>query len=122
MNAKDEFLTHTDGSPNGFDYILCATIKYESSRHNSKVSQFSLTTGWTKEDWNDFIKSLDFEYDNGFGSQELYGIIWYTNGTWSDRDEYDGSELWKYNECPKIPNELNRVDKVRDKKLNNIGI
>jgi len=46
---------------------------------------------------------LDVEYDNGFGSQELFGTIWYADGTWSSREEYDGSEYWGYHKCPELP-------------------
>lgn len=51
----------------------------------------------------EFLKalvSLDFEYDNGYGGQELFGIIVFTDGTWLTRGEYDGSEWWAYHACP----------------------
>jgi hypothetical protein len=40
------------------------------------------------------------EYNNGYGSQELFGVVVFKDGTWLDRDEYDGSESWRYNETP----------------------
>ena len=43
---------------------------------------------------------LDFDYDNGYGGQNLFGCIWYGDGTWSHREEYDGSEWWQYMKCP----------------------
>ena len=43
---------------------------------------------------------LNFEYDSGFGTQELEGYIWYTDGTWSERGEYDGYEWWEYKVRP----------------------
>lgn len=43
---------------------------------------------------------LDFDYDNGYGCQLLHGYIWYTDGTWSSRREYDGSECWKHHIRP----------------------
>ena len=46
------------------------------------------------------LPELDFNYDNGYGGQELYGYIWYTDGTWSERGEYDGSEWWEYKKTP----------------------
>jgi len=46
---------------------------------------------------------LNFDYDDGFGTQYLEGTIWYSDGTWSDRCEYDGSEWWSYRSCPPIP-------------------
>lgn len=39
-------------------------------------------------------------YDNGYGGQELYGVITFTDGTWLSRGEYDGSEWWEYNKLP----------------------
>lgn len=50
----------------------------------------------------DVIPELDFEYYNGFGAQYLYGYIWYTDGTWSERGEYDGSEWWEYKRRPAL--------------------
>ncbi len=113
-NAKEEFLREISNRE-----VLCAQIKHDHNYHD-EPSVFNLTTGWTKEDWNSFLSSLDFEYDPGYGAQKLFGTIWYSDGTWSSRGEYDGSEWWEYNSCPVIPKELNRVDKVRDKKLNQI--
>lgn len=48
-------------------------------------------------------KFLNVKYDNGYGGQELFGTIWYADGTWSSREEYDGSEWWRHNKCPKLP-------------------
>jgi hypothetical protein len=30
--------------------------------------------------------------------------------TWLERGEYDGSEWWEHNKCPKIPEGLKRED------------
>lgn len=108
INAKNEFI----GQIGNKKVLCCCLIMEEKS--------LELTTGWTNDDWNLFISSIDFEYDNGWGSQELFGTIWYTDGTWSERKEYDGSERWEYKSCPEIPKELNRIDKVRDIKINEI--
>jgi len=55
---------------------------------------------------DDVLPQLDFEYDEGYGGQELFGNVWYTDGTWSERGEYDGSEWWEYKVCPDIPNSI----------------
>ena len=34
------------------------------------------------------LPDIDKEYDDGYGGQELYGTIWYKDGTWSTRGEY----------------------------------
>ena len=42
------------------------------------------------------------DYNDGFGSQELGGIIVFNDGSWLDRREYDGSEWWEFQQTPKI--------------------
>lgn len=54
----------------------------------------------TEEDAMEFLKKLDFEYDNDFGWQEIYGLIMFNDNTWLERREYDGSEWW---DCCEIP-------------------
>jgi hypothetical protein len=114
MNAKEEFLSHV-----GSKKVLCAKIQKGEEYFDDQVI-FNLTTGWGVEDWSKFLTDIDFEYDCGYGGQNLFGTIWYTDGTWSDRGEYDGSEWYEYHICPPIPKELNRLDKVREQKLNQI--
>jgi hypothetical protein len=114
MNAREEFLSHIGGRK-----VLCAQIKHgDDYDDDSKV--FNLTTGSTEEDRTQFLTDIDFEYDSGYGGQRLFGTIWYEDGTWSERGEYDGSEWWEHRERPQIPEELDRKDKVREQKLNQI--
>jgi len=54
----------------------------------------------------EFLNKLDFEYDNGFGLQRLFGVVWFEDGTWATRGEYDGSEWWEVHEIPEIPDHL----------------
>lgn len=39
-------------------------------------------------------------FDSSYGTQELFGVIWYNDGSWSERAEYDGSEWWAYKYVP----------------------
>lgn len=112
INAKVEFLECTRNK-----VVKCAYIEFIEFEDGDKAS---LTTGYTQEEYNEFLSILDREYNNGYGGQELDGIIWYEDGTWVTRGEYDGSEWYEYHEVPEIPDFLNRIDKVRDKKLNNL--
>lgn len=117
-NAKEEFLRHVSTKD-----VLCCEITvgdYHETNEDEERNTFRLTTGFTKEDMDFFLKQLDFMYDSGYGSQFLFGTIWYKNGTWSDRYEYDGSESWDFKSCPKIPDRLKRIDKEREEKLNQI--
>ena len=45
---------------------------------------------------------LNVEYDDGYGSQELEGIVLFKDGTWLEREEYDGSEWWRYLTPPTV--------------------
>jgi len=115
MNAKQEFLNEIRNKSK----VLCSIITYYKK---GKEEDYHLTTGWTDEDLEIFLKSIDFEYDDGYGTQLLYGNIWYDDGTWSERVEYDGSENWLHKKVPEIPKFLIRKDKERDKKFNELGI
>lgn len=48
----------------------------------------------------DFLKSLNFDYDNGWGAQHVYGTIMLNDSTWMERAEYDGSEWWERRTIP----------------------
>jgi len=98
--------------------IRCAEVIYDPTHNVYEYSPKNLRT-YDKEDngvivirlldqyggdeYLAFLKALDFEYDNGFGGQELYGTIWFTDGTWAERGEYDGSEWWEHHKKPNIP-------------------
>jgi hypothetical protein len=52
----------------------------------------------------DLEKVLDFQYDSGFGSQEvLEDLILVGKDFWLERHEYDGSEWWEYKNIPLRP-------------------
>ena len=55
----------------------------------------------------DVLPQLDFEYDDGYGHQQLFGYVWYKDGTWSQRGEYDGSEWWEYMARPTLDVNIN---------------
>ena len=58
----------------------------------------------SREGWSEAVeKFLDRDYDDGYGGQELFGVIWLTDGTWIERNEYDGSEWWRHVTCPEFP-------------------
>ena len=55
-NAKIEFLNHISNRG-----VICASIRrgYDwDSDIRSTALTFNLTTGWTKEDWNNFLKEV----------------------------------------------------------------
>ena len=82
--------------------IKCASI-FHICGESDKKTKIVLKAGYSPEDFEIFMNLLNFDYDSGYGSQELFGTVWFKNGTWLERQEYDGSEAWSYKKCPKIP-------------------
>ena len=98
MNAKLELSMLLKEALTTNARIKCAKIQY-------KTQVIILVSNHTKTDFNNFLKKLDFEYDDDYGYQELYGCVWFTNGTWAERLEYDGCEKWQHKCIPEIPKE-----------------
>lgn len=68
----------------------------------------TLKENWTDDDWSVFQEGLRFNYDDGFGSQHLFGVVWFKDGSWLERYEYDGAESWVLKSTPDIPQILQR--------------
>lgn len=107
-NAKLEFIRAV--TRNGDVKVHCATITYAPNslwdEDEPESKHIILKVGYTTEEYNMFVNQLDFDYDAGYGGQELYGTVWLTDDTWLTRGEYDGSEWWDFNSLPEIPEEL----------------
>lgn len=65
-----------------------------------------LKENWTNDEWLRFLDGLQFNYDDGFGSQHLFGVVWFKDGSWLEREEYDGSEGWVLKRTPDVPQVL----------------
>ena len=91
MNAKEELIEHVADKE-----VTFVSIVFTKYNINDITSELIVIKGKLEE----VLPLLDFEYNNGYGGQELFGYIWYTDGTWSERGEYDGSEWWEYKKSP----------------------
>lgn len=96
-NAKAEFLEHIKQRT-----VKCLSIQYDDYGDKRKEYYYNVETD-TLSELECVLNQLNFEYDNGYGHQYIYGTIWYTDGTWSTRYEYDGSESWYHHTCPPLP-------------------
>ena len=108
INAKEEFIDMCKDKT-----VSCATIVHEywtegmlSLASVLKMTKIDLKCNYTPEDFKEFLKYLDFQYDRGHGLQEIFGTVWFEDGTWATRGEYDGSEWWEVHEVPEIPENL----------------
>jgi hypothetical protein len=103
MNAKQE-LQHE------FERIgkkpICASI-HDGWGGDGSLS-ITLKKGHTDLEFTEFMDKLDFDYDAGYGAQYIDGTVWFEDGTWLSRGEYDGSEWWVYLSTPKIPEYLEK--------------
>lgn len=93
INAKEELVEHIEDRE--VEFIRIAFRK----NYNEKPLKIDGSL-------SDTVQFLDFFYDSGFGSQELFGFILYSDGSWSEREEYDGSEWWTHMERPTINTQL----------------
>ena len=99
-NAKEEFVSLLKGGKE----VLCASITYQPDYDEQYT--FELPCGWDQDCMETFLENLNFEYDDGYGGQELFGTVWFTDDTWAEREEYDGSEWWVIRQEPTIPDHL----------------
>ena len=100
-NAKDELLQMLKGKAR----VKCATIT-NGNEWNDDKKDFILKVGYSENEWTKFLNSLNFSYDAGFGTQNLFGIVWLEDGSWCTRSEYDGFEWWVRDNIPEIPAKL----------------
>ena len=88
-NLYDETIKAINGRK-----IAYAKIKYINHT-------YSLKPNHTYSERGEFYNSLrNINYDNGYGSQYIFGFVVFTDGTWIERKEYDGSEWWGSKRCP----------------------
>jgi hypothetical protein len=51
--------------------------------------------------WEQFTQLADFEYDDGYGAQEIASdLVVVGTDWWLERHEYDGAERWEHKSLP----------------------
>ena len=116
LNAKKEFLDIIKNYK-----LIASEIQYYDI--DGVVYDIKLKPLFSKNDYNDFLESLNHNYDNGYGGQNLYGVIFCEDGAWMQRYEYDGSECWSIYQYPDMRKSFNEsyvLKYERNIKLKNI--
>ena len=91
----------------GYDYDTIFYEADESEVVGITKFEYHIPEMSTQEDIDAVYKAMSLTpYDNSYGTQHLFGMIWMKNGDWLERHEYDGSEWWEYKTCPDIPEHL----------------
>jgi len=100
MNAKTELLDILYGQAN----TLCAEIK------TKKDKTIILKQNYSQEDWDNFAKELDFDYNNSSGDQFIHGTVWLQDNSWLKRiymvGNFSSIEYWGVRQRPEIPEHL----------------
>jgi len=106
INAATEFIDHVKSTGR---VLKCAEVTlYGYFQKDPRTIISTLPLRFNLDELVEFLARINHRYDDGFGGQELYGTIWYTDGTWSSRGEYDGSEWWEHHEVPVVPDKLHK--------------
>ncbi len=90
MNAKHELLETLQDLNKTKENIVAINIGIFYNIYEENAAVRVKTT--------DDIDELDIDYDDGYGSQHLYGLVLFDDGTWLSRYEYDGNESWEHND------------------------
>jgi len=109
-NAKEEIVKHIEGRKVIYVDIEIVSMEFDrdiDDLNDPEQSPLSWVPKTIQGKLEDVLPLLDFQYDNGFGYQEIYGTIWYADGTWSERESYDGNERWIHRVCPALPDNAN---------------
>jgi hypothetical protein len=80
--------------------IKCAHIIYIEDPNDTAII---LPLKYTTQQLAEFLSKLNFDYNNDYGTQHLFGTVWFHDETWASREEYNGREWWQHNMCPNIP-------------------
>lgn len=106
VNARREYIYFVENLPR----VKCAriyTLEYDDNLSEVHIN-INLPEYYTQEEESEFLNKLNFDYDAGYGEQKLFGTIWFEDGSYAQRREYDGSEWWDHCCIPDIPDELKR--------------
>lgn len=80
--------------------IAYARIKVRNDIFDEVVKKVWLKPDYNEEELREFWNNLYLSYDNCYGTQYVLGFIVFTDETWIERTEYDGSECWEHKRKP----------------------
>lgn len=86
------------------EFVADNKIKYASITLRDpydNLEHFKLPPNYTEDALDYWWKRLNgVNYDNGYGMQYVTGFVVFEDGSWIEREEYDGSENWVVKSCP----------------------
>lgn len=97
QNAKQELIQALTAA-NKLRTTDVVAFNIEIRDWHDKIIHSCKGTALTADD----IDLINVLYNSGYGSQQLFGLVLFSDGTWLSREEYDGSEWWIHNVPPTI--------------------
>ena len=86
--------------------FLTETVKKikDSGHSENDVMFVGSCDGEYRMTWEKFKEKANFQYDNGYGAAGIAMdlIVYFFDGSFLSRLEYDGSEWWKYNDMKRF--------------------
>ena len=86
--------------------LLAVDIRLDTSKYGLQKNDERIKVKFmmSKEDKSieELLSPIDRNYNSGFGTQYLFGVVWFTNGIWATRYEYDGGEWWDLHVYPSL--------------------
>ena len=103
VNAREELLEHTAQRA----YAITNIIVY----HRAKLYQV-----YSGLDFNDnYMDQLDFEYDPYSVGDRIYGVIWFSDNSWSTHVTEKGAQTWRQVVAPTLTSVLEEAKVYRDR-------
>jgi len=79
-------------------------IKCAQSATNEKMENpINLKIGYTQNEYNNFMDSLDVAYNDLDIYNNIFGTVWFDDGSWITRTYYNGEVMWEHFTKPDIP-------------------
>lgn len=94
-----------------FDKVEWLYLRSENISHfkdegliepENKDFEVILKPGYTIEELENVLNTIDILYYSGYGTQEIYGVVVFKDNSWLERREYDGSEWWSHKVLPQF--------------------
>ena len=102
-NAKEELLEFLMGCKKRIEgKIIGITILYTKPNHfnGNIVDTYHVFNYHQNDDLNEYLNLLDFEYEGRWDELTIAGTIWFSDGNYAHREDFDGQEWWHLHQAP----------------------
>jgi hypothetical protein len=102
MNARKELQKELHDIGKTMNDVKYLYVRFEKPLYTTKAEDICEF----QEKGNFDLSILDFDYDENYGSQQLYGYVVFADGSWLERNNVDeddyslGDEWWEYKKTP----------------------